>query len=139
MSEHGSEYIAALAESYRADPNPDNARRLWEAVLGLEGWYVILRGEPSQPTPFCGLLEGRSFIAVWTDAGTLNEYIDHSGMQPITGEEIQYMLVPLPEAIDYLLSFEDAALDGIRFNLPKGWSVSFGTLRNVARFFGMGQ
>jgi hypothetical protein len=58
-------------------------------------------------------------------------------MQPTEGEDIQYMMVPLPAAVEYILSFENTGLDGVRFNPPLGWAVPFATLRSVARLFDM--
>jgi hypothetical protein len=138
MTERPAEHFAALTDNYLADPTPENAQTLWSAALQLEGWFIILRGDPASPIPYCGSLDGRSFLAVWTDAETLNTYIDTAGLQPDEAGDIHYMMLPLPQAIDYILSFEEHGLDGIRFNLPKGWSVSFGTLRNIARFFSIG-
>jgi hypothetical protein len=138
MTEQPAEYFAALTEHYLADPTPERAQALWNAVMQLEGWFIILRGDPASPLPYCGIHEGRSYLAVWTDAETLNSYIDAAELQPDEAGDIHYMMLPLPQAVDYVLSFEDHGLDGVRFNLPTGWSVSFGTLRNIARLFSMG-
>jgi hypothetical protein len=58
-------------------------------------------------------------------------------MQPVAGEDIQYMMIPLPAVVEYILGFEKMGLDGIRFNPPFGWAVPFPTLRAVAGIFGI--
>jgi hypothetical protein len=135
--EHSREYFEALTAAYLSDPTHENAQRLWEAAFRLDGWFIILRGEPSNPMPYFGIADGRSFVAIWTDASALNDYIDQTNMQPVAGEDIQYMMIPLPAVVEYILGFEKMGLDGIRFNPPLGWAVPFGTLRAVAGLFGM--
>lgn len=131
-----SELFAFLTSSYLAEPTRENAQRLWRALLGLKGWYLIIRGDLSRPMPYVGSADGRTFLAVWTDPETLNAYIDQAEVEP-EGEEVRYLFLPMPDVLDYVLSVGEIGVDGIRFNPPLGWSVPVATLRAVVDALGV--
>ena len=125
------QYFAFLTSSYLDDPTPEKAQRLWRAAFGLKAWYLLLTETPRGFLPYIGTHEGRTYVAVWTDMGTLSTYTE-SPTVAAAGRELRYMMIPLPQAVEHLLGYEEQGIDGVRFNPPLGWSVPFATLRAVA-------
>lgn len=125
-----------LTHAYLDTPTKENAQRLWRALFELKGWYMIIRGDLSNPTPYIGAADGRSFLAIWTDRHTLDHYIDTARVAP-EGDDVRYLFIPLPQALEYALNVGGIGVDGVRFNPPLGWAVPFGTLKAVAEAFGI--
>lgn len=136
MNEDSRELITFLTNSYIDEPTAEKAQRLWKEVLGLEGWYMLLHVTLDAITPYAGTQDGVTVVAVWTDLDTLREYTETAGIA-LEGGELRFMFIPLPQVLEYVLSFEEKGFDGVRFNPPLGWAVPFTNLRRIAKAFGM--
>lgn len=137
MSDETRETFQFLTLSYQAEPTPENAQRLWGAAFALPGWHLLLRESDGEMLPLLGTAHDQLYLWVWTDEGTLRDFVETSGLRE-EGPESRAILLPLPEAVGQILRFEEHGIEGVRFNPPGGWSVPFARLRAVAERFGIG-
>ncbi|MEO6116994.1 MAG: hypothetical protein ABIP33_11465, partial [Pseudolysinimonas sp.] len=89
--------------------NPGDGARtfaFWRAVAALPYWIFTPRGDPSAPRPFVVLDEqDRGIILAATSGEASRESALKSGLSE--EEAVMMLMIPLPRAIDYVLSFAE--------------------------------
>jgi len=58
--------VDALATAVREDPSAPNLGRLWQAVYGLEHWWLLPTGNAADPRPMVGVVEDHTFLLAFT-------------------------------------------------------------------------
>ncbi|GAA3231238.1 hypothetical protein GCM10017691_24980 [Pseudonocardia petroleophila] len=58
--------VDELATSVRSDPSGPNLVRLWEAVYGLEHWWLVPTGTAEDPRPLVGVVGEQRFLLAFT-------------------------------------------------------------------------
>lgn len=59
--------VDEIATSVRNDPSGPNLVRLWEAVFGLEHWWLLPTGTAEDPRPLVGVVGEQRFLLAFTD------------------------------------------------------------------------
>ena len=120
--------VAALAiEPLLADlaANPGDGARtfaFWRAVAALPYWIFTPRGDPAAPRPFVVLDDqDQGVILAATSGETARETALRSGLSE--DEAVMMLMIPLPRAIDYVLSFAEHGVRTIAFDGGR-WAVS---------------
>ncbi len=58
--------VDEIATSVRADPTGPNLVRLWQAVYGLEHWWLLPTGSVDNPRPMVGVVGEQRFLLAFT-------------------------------------------------------------------------
>jgi hypothetical protein len=66
--------VDELAEAARADGGAANLARLWQAVYGLEHWWLFPTGDAADPRPMVGVVEDRTFLLAFTSDRHLRDF-----------------------------------------------------------------
>lgn len=58
--------VDEIAMTVRTDPSGPNLLRLWEAVYGLEHWWLLPTGTAEDPRPLVGVVGEQRFLLAFT-------------------------------------------------------------------------
>ncbi|WP_300009146.1 hypothetical protein [Pseudonocardia sp.] len=58
--------VDELAAQARADPTGPELARLWQAVYGLEHWWLLPTGDLTDPRPMLGVAGGQRYLLAFT-------------------------------------------------------------------------
>lgn len=58
--------VDTLAAAVRADPGGPGLVRLWQAVYGLEHWWLLPTGTVEDPRPLVGVVDEQRFLLAFT-------------------------------------------------------------------------
>ena len=58
--------VDEIATSVRTNPSGPNLVRLWEAVYGLEHWWLLPTGTAEDPRPLMGVVGEQRFLLAFT-------------------------------------------------------------------------
>lgn len=103
---------------------------LWTAVAKLGSWVLINRGTQSEPRPYMLAAQPGHMMAIYSSAETARECARANGL--VTDDEpVSLFAVPLPQALDWAMSFGQYGVAGVTLDYPsKG---AWCPLPNLAR------
>lgn len=58
--------VDEIATAVRAEPTGPNLVRLWQAVYGLEHWWLLPTGSVEDPRPMIGVVGDQRFLLAFT-------------------------------------------------------------------------
>jgi hypothetical protein len=58
--------VDELATAVRADPTGPDLARLWQAVYGLDRWWLLPTGDLTDPRPMLAVAGGRRYLLAFT-------------------------------------------------------------------------
>lgn len=121
--------LAMRSKASPTDPGPQSA--LWKANSALPQWVCINRGTPTAPRPY--MLAGQSgpILCIFTSAARAKQAAFDNGLVP-AGEPVLLFAPPLPQAVNWALSFGDYGVVGVAVDYPR--LGSWCPLTNLARF-----
>ncbi|WP_404311514.1 hypothetical protein LG314_09105 [Agrococcus terreus] len=102
---------------------------LWRAVAALDHWVFIDRGDGEHPRPYALAAEPGTMLCVFSTADRATAAAIGAGL--VTGgEPVRMFAIPLPAALDFVLSFAAAGAVGVTIDHPQigAWSP----LQNIA-------
>lgn len=105
--------IDRLAMRSKAAPNEVGPQTtLWKALTALPQWVCINRGTPQAPRPFMLAGESGPILCIFTSAARAKQAAHESGLVP-AGEQIVLFAPPLPQAVDWALSYAKYGVVGL--------------------------
>ena len=113
-----------LNDVCRAEPgNIDAQIALWQAVARLKMWVCINRGTAEAPRPYMISGERGPILCLFSNGEQATETAHSSGLVPAT-EPVPLFAVPLPEALDWAMSFGEYGVVGVTIDYPRigAWS-----------------
>lgn len=123
--------LDALNEACRAAPDDVDAQiRLWRAVAALDRWVFINRGPEDDPRPYAIAAEPGNLLCIYSSGTRAQEAAYANGLVP-SDATVSLLAVPMPGAIDWVLSFGELGVAGVTIDYPRlgAWSP----LPNLAR------
>jgi len=124
--------LDALNAASRAAPDEiDPQIRLWAAVSRLDRWIFINRGTDDAPRPYTLAAQPGQMISVYSSGARAQEAAYTNGLVP-ADTTVPLLAVPMPAAIDWVLSFGQSGVTGVAIDYPRlsAWCP----LPNLARF-----
>lgn len=124
--------LDALDAACRATPDEiDPQIRLWAAVSRLDRWIFINRGTDEAPRPYALAAQPGQMICVYSSGARAQEAAYANGLVPADAT-VSLLAVPMPAAIDWVLSFGQSGVTGVTIDYPRlgAWCP----LPNLARF-----
>ncbi|MFB2585393.1 hypothetical protein [Herbiconiux liukaitaii] len=121
--------LNAACQAAPADIPPQIA--LWTAVAALDRWVFINRGTAEAPRPYAIAADEGHMLCIYSSATRAAATARSSGF--VAADEAAALFsVPLPAALDWVLSFGERGVVGVVIDYPElgAWSP----LRNLARF-----
>ncbi|WP_229051474.1 hypothetical protein [Aeromicrobium sp. Leaf350] len=111
--------IDALNAEYLAAPeDQDRQIRFWQAVVALDRWYLINRGTEDAPRPFALQTGEGPLVCLYTSEERAGAAAEANGLVP-PGETVPLFSMPLPAAIDWVLSLGEHGLAGVIVDHPQ--------------------
>ena len=71
--------VDELATTVRADPTGPNLVRLWQAVYGLERWWLLPTGSVDDPRPLVGVVGEQRFLLAFTSEEQVSRFAGADG------------------------------------------------------------
>ena len=71
--------VDELATAVREDPSAPNILQLWQAVYGLEQWWLLPTGDAADPRPMVGVVEDNTFLLAFTSERHVTEFAGRQG------------------------------------------------------------
>ncbi|MCW2718593.1 hypothetical protein [Pseudonocardia sp.] len=68
-----------LATAVRNDPSAPKVGRLWQAVYGLEHWWLLPTGDAADPRPMVGVVEDATFLLAFTSDRHVKDFASRQG------------------------------------------------------------
>lgn len=108
--------FAALAAATATDPKATEA--LWRAVYQLEHWHFVARGSMPDPRPHAVDLDGKGFLAGFTDAESAHRW---AVSQKACMDDGSFAVLSMPtgSAAVYAARYIQSGLFGLVFNLDR--------------------
>ncbi|GAA2173188.1 hypothetical protein GCM10009846_14140 [Agrococcus versicolor] len=120
--------IDRLAEASRAAPDDRAAMAaLWRAVLGLDRWIFIARGDAEHPMPFAAAMPQGPMVLAFTTAQRAHDAGLSMGLS--SDEASRLLATPLPGAIEWAATLQGAGI--VALALDHGTIGAFAPLTNL--------
>ena len=111
--------LDALGEACRIAPGEIEPQiRLWTAVAALDRWFSINRGTAENPRPYALAGEAGTILCVFSSAARAKAAAYANGLVP-EGSPVSLSAVPLPDALDWAMSFGDYGIVGVSIDYPQ--------------------
>ncbi|WP_235735227.1 hypothetical protein [Nocardioides alcanivorans] len=108
-----------LNDACRAAPgDTDPQVELWTAVTALDHWVIINRGTPEAPRPYSLAGQPGAMLCVYSSATRAKAAAYASGLVP-DGDPVPLLAVPLPAALDWVMSFGEHGVVGVTIDHPR--------------------
>ncbi len=121
-----------LDQACKASPGDITPQiELWTAAASLDYWVCINRGTPESPRPYMVAADAGHMLCVYSSAARAVEGARTNGLVA-PGESAPLLMLPLPGALDWAMSFGQHGVVGVTIDYPKlgAWCP----LPNLARF-----
>lgn len=110
--------LARLNEAASVDPNNmEPMIALWKAVARLDYWVFVNRGTPESPIPYMVSGQDGPIMCIYSNAKQAQSAAHANGVIP-TDEPVPLFGVPLPEALDWAMSFGEYGVTGVVIDYP---------------------
>ena len=111
--------LDALGEAGRAEPEVvEHQIRLWQAAAALERWVFVNRGTAEDPRPYAIAPSGGPMLCVYSSGGRARDAALEGGLVE-RQEDLTLIAVPLPDALDWAMSFGEMGVVGVVLDYPR--------------------
>lgn len=92
--------------------------RLWQAVAGLSHWFFINRGSTDNPRPYALAAEAGNMVCIFSTPERAQAAAHGAGLVPADAA-VQLLSVPLPAALDWMVSLGEYGVAGVTVDHPE--------------------